>query len=90
MGRKELGGVSPPLDSLDPRSAFGHGLPKSMIPWLETRPPAQFGRFAMSASQSHGEVAKRLGPPPLTGEDPGWIPYCLPSILQDIMGGTIE
>ncbi|KAL5332617.1 hypothetical protein BJX70DRAFT_404412 [Aspergillus crustosus] len=57
---------------------------------LQTRTLAQFGQFAISASQSYGEVVKQLGPPPATADDGKWIPYCLPSIIQEIMGGTIE
>ncbi|KAL4787083.1 hypothetical protein BJX76DRAFT_40684 [Aspergillus varians] len=57
---------------------------------LQTRTPAQFGRFAISASQSYGEVVKQIGPPPVMADDSRWIPYCLPCIVQELMGDTIE
>lgn len=55
----------------------------------EGRSLAQFARFAANDTRSYKSLAQKLGEADVPLQEEGWIPYCIPCIVQSLAGGII-
>lgn len=55
----------------------------------ESRSLAQFARFAANDARSYEKLVQHLGKAEVPLQEEGWIPYCIPCIVQSLAGDNV-